>query len=97
MYFAHCLLYKYVLSIYKLFLHCLKHALKNFTHQDKCTVGDVTIKWILFEFHELSKKRAQSEWQLWRLGFSGVQSHIWRGVLKGSSVIGLKSYKALNQ
>ncbi len=29
---------KYVLSICKLFLHCLEHALKNFTHQGTCAV-----------------------------------------------------------
>ncbi len=39
---------KYVLSICKLFLHCLEHALKNFTHQGTCT-GDVTIKVIWFD------------------------------------------------
>ncbi len=70
-YFAHCLLYKYVLSICKLFLHCLKHALKNFTHQDKCAVGDVTIKLILFEFHELSKKEHNPNGSCGGLALSG--------------------------
>ncbi len=29
---------KYVLSLCKLLLHCLEHALKNFTHQGTCAV-----------------------------------------------------------
>ncbi len=33
-----CIICKYVLSICKLFLHCLEHSLKNFTHQCTCAV-----------------------------------------------------------
>ncbi len=47
------------------FLHCLEHALKNFTHQEWC--GDVTIKVISFDLKlkVLGGKRVKL-WLYWQ-------------------------------
>ncbi len=39
---VHCVYCLYVTSF---FLHCLEHALKNFTHQDTCAVVMWQEKW----------------------------------------------------